>query len=503
MMQLLANRRLRAHAALAAALLGACTPPPAVAPAPVRTPAAVLAAALDSIFEDTAFAHAQWGVAVRSLDRSDVLYARNAGKLFVPASNMKIVTGSAALEALGPAYRFRTRVEAHGRVAGGVLDGDLVVRGGGDPSISARFQNGDATAVFRAWADSLRAHGVTRITGRVIGDDDVFDDVALGRGWAWDDADADYSAEISGLELNEGAITVRVSPGAEPDGQVRVQLSPATGYAIIDQSRVRTAARGTATRIDVTREPLELGLRISGQIAADTPFVEEGIAVHNPTLYFVTVLRETLARSGIRVDGAPVDADDVPPAEPAAYSLPLFTHVSPPLAEILPGFLKPSQNQIGEMLLKTLGRELRGEGSARAGGAVVDSLHRLWGVPPRELSQADGSGLSRYDLVAPDLLAGILTHMTHSSNWQTWYAALPIAGVDGTLAARMQGTPLQANVHAKTGTLSGVRSLSGYLTTAAGERIVFSTMVNNHTLSARDADRLAEAALLRIYTFRR
>jgi D-alanyl-D-alanine carboxypeptidase/D-alanyl-D-alanine-endopeptidase (penicillin-binding protein 4) len=211
------------------------------------------------------------------------------------------------------------------------------------------------------------------------------------------------------------------------------------------------------------------------------------------------VLRETLIASGIRVDGAAVDQDELAqPIQPVNRDT-LFVQTSAPLREILPGFFKPSQNQVGELLLKTMGRSLRGEGSAQAGIAVVDSVMRGWGLPPRKLSQADGSGLSRYNLVAPQFLIGILRHMRQSPNWQTFYDALPVAGVDGTLRSRMQGTPLQGNVHAKTGTVSNVRSLSGYMTTAGGEPIVFSILVNHHTLTSRDADRLAEAALMRVY----
>src|SRR5690606_16003269 len=135
------------------------------------------------------------------------------------------------------------------------------------------------------------------------------------------------------------------------------------------------------------------------------------------------------------------------------------------LREILPAMLKPSQNGIAETLLRTLGRELRGEGSGAAGAAVADSLFRLWGLDPAPMRFADGSGLSRYDLVSPELLVGVLSHMRRSPNWELWYAALPVAGVDGTLADRMREPPLRGNVHAKTGTLSGVRALSGYLTT--------------------------------------
>jgi serine-type D-Ala-D-Ala carboxypeptidase/endopeptidase (penicillin-binding protein 4) len=483
--------------ALAACASGAAAPSPSPsAPAPARP---TIAAELEAVFNDTMCAGAFWGVDVRSQATGEVLYQRNPGKMLVPASNMKLVTAAAALEGLGPDYRYRTAVAATGPIANGELRGDLIVVGSGDPSISAQF-GGDTRAVFRAWADSLRARGVTRVTGRVVGDDNAFDDVPLGAGWSWDDVNDYYSAEISALELNEGIIGVRVRPGASPGAPAIVTLDPPTAYVPV-RSTVRTGAPGSAPRIDAVREPLGPGIVVSGQLASDTTAVTTEVAVRNNTAYFATVLRETLVAAGIAVRGEAVDVDSIPPV--LARTDTLFIHRSPPMPEILAAFMKPSQNQIGEMLLKTLGRELRGTGTARAGIEVVDSLGRTWDLPRRRLSQADGSGLSRYNLVAPEFLIALLRHMERSPNRDVFVASLPVAGVDGTLANRMRGTPLQGNVRAKTGTVSNVRALSGYMTTAAGEPIVFSIIVNHHTLTSRDADRLAETALLRIHAMPR
>ncbi|HEX8906562.1 MAG TPA: D-alanyl-D-alanine carboxypeptidase/D-alanyl-D-alanine-endopeptidase, partial [Longimicrobiaceae bacterium] len=489
---------------LIAPALASCAMVPAAAPAPAPAPpsaSTAFAAALDSIFGDTTFAGANWGVVVKSLETGETLYDRNGGKMFVPASNMKLVTGSTALETLGPDFRFRTAVAAAGRVADGELRGDLVVVGSGDPTIAADFHGGDARAVFRAWADSLRAHGVRSITGRIIGDDDVFDDVPYGRGWAWDDMNDDYSAEIGGLEFNLGVIGVGITRGASAGAAPAVTLDPPTAYVPV-RNRAATVP-GAVEQIEVAREDAGPGIVVSGQIPADTQSVRTLVAVRNNTAYFATVLRETLIASGIAVGGAAVDQDELAPSARPASRETLFTQTSPPLSEILRGFLKPSQNQVGELLLKTEGRVLRGQGTARAGIAAVDSATRAWGLPPRRLAQADGSGLSRYNLVAPWFLIGILEHMRRSPNFDVFYSALPVAGVDGTLANRMKNTPLQGNVHAKTGTVSNVRSLSGYVTTAAGEPMVFSMIVNHHTVTSRDADRLAEAALMRLYNLPR
>lgn len=492
--------RFRRSAVLLLAALAACAPARTVtSPSPaasVAPAAAPISAALDSIFDDTLFANAHWGVLVRSMETGETVYARNAGRMFVPASNMKIVTAAAALEALGPDYRYRTTVAATGPVRDGVLNGDLLVVGGGDPTISERF-HGDVRTVFRAWADSLRAHGVTRVTGAVIGNDDVFDDLPLGRGWAWDDAGDSYSAEIGGLELNEGFVTVRVAP-VPGQRAAAVTTRPVSDEWVPVLGTVWMGPADSVARVRVGRADTLSGVLVSGTLLTDTTVVEEEVAVRNNTRFFASVLRQALLEAGIGIGGASLDADDDPARGKPARPTVLFTHTSPPMREILVGFMKPSQNQIGEMLLKTLGREHRGTGSAAAGAAVVDSLARAWGMPPRLLSQADGSGLSRYNLVAPAFLVALLEREARSPHAAVFYDALPVAGRDGTLAGRMRGTPAEGNVHAKTGTLSGVRSLSGYFTTAAGERMAFSMIANHHTVTSRDVDRVAEAALLRL-----
>jgi D-alanyl-D-alanine carboxypeptidase/D-alanyl-D-alanine-endopeptidase (penicillin-binding protein 4) len=489
-------------APLLLALAAACTPavhqPVAPVPAPTPAPAdprAGIAAALDSIFSDTALAHAHWGVLVRSLDRGETLYARNAGRMFVPASNMKIVTAAAALEALGHDYRYVTRVAASGEVRDGVLRGDLLVIGGGDPTISERF-HGDVRTVFRAWADSLRAHGVRRITGAVIGNDDVFDDRALGRGWAWDDVEDSYSAEVSGLQLNEGFVTVTVAP-VPGQRAAAVTTRPVSDEWVPVAGNVWMGAAAAAPEVTIGRADSLGAVVVSGTLPADTS-VEQEVSVRNNTRFFAAVLRQALLEAGIGVGGQSLDADDDPArGKPQRHTV-LFTHTSPPMREILAAFLKPSQNQIGEILLKTLGVELRGMGTAGAGVTAIDSMVASWGLPRRLLSQADGSGLSRYNLVAPAFLVALLERESRGPRAQVFADALPVGGRDGTLRTRMRGTPLESNVRAKTGTLSGVRSLSGYVTTGLGERLVFSMMVNHHTLSARDADRVAEAALMRL-----
>ncbi|HET7275309.1 MAG TPA: D-alanyl-D-alanine carboxypeptidase/D-alanyl-D-alanine-endopeptidase [Longimicrobiaceae bacterium] len=463
---------------------------PRTAPAPEPG----LANALDSIFDDSTFVHGHWGVEIRSLQDDEVIYERNSNKVFLPASNMKLITGAIALETLGPDYTYTTTVEAAGPIENGVLQGDLVVRGTGDPTFSIRLA-GDPRDIFRAWADSLRVHGITRVAGGIVGIDDAFEDPSLGSGWSWDDLESSYAAGVTGLQFSEAVVDIEVIPGSRVGDPGIIILNPPTQYVQVLNETVTTSA-GTPGRIDVDRDAVGPGITISGTVPIGASYIDDAVAIRNPTAFFVSAMREVLRESGIIVEGQAVDADDWPiPLATLHMAVPLFTHRSIPLSEILPAMLKPSQNWIAETLLRTVGLELRGEGSADAGAAVVDSVFANWGLQVGELRMADGSGLSRYNLVSPDLLTGLLEHMTGSANWDLWYSALPIGGLDGTLASRMEGTPAEGNVHAKTGTLSGVRALSGYVTTAAGERMVFSMLLNHHLHSARDVDAVTDAAL--------
>jgi D-alanyl-D-alanine carboxypeptidase/D-alanyl-D-alanine-endopeptidase (penicillin-binding protein 4) len=482
---------------LALSLGGCATLAPGSGPGASTGPDARLSLALDSIFADTALAHAHIGIEVRDARTGETLYERNSDRLFVPASNLKLITAAAALEGLGPDFVFRTEIATAGTIRDGVLHGNLVVRGAGDPTLSERFYD-DPRDVFRTWADSLRTHGITRIAGSIVGVDSAFPDAGLGAGWSWDDLDTYYAAEYGALQYNEGAIRVEVFPGRETGAPAVVVLHPATQYVQI-ANRTVTGPPGSETAISFGREEVGPGFVISGGIAADTTSIGRDVAVRYPTLFFLTGLREALRDAGIVVEGPAMDADELPLDDlTVRRALLLFTHVSLPLREILPGMMKPSQNWIAETLLLTVGRELRGEGTARAGTIAIDSMMAAWGLDEAELNMADGSGLSRYNLVSPDLIADLLGSMQTSAHSDVWLASLPVGGEDGTLERRMREPPLLRNVRAKTGSLSGVRALSGYLDTASGARIIFSTVVNNHARTAATVDRMVEAALARI-----
>lgn len=457
---------------LAAALVLA-----AAAPAAAREPSpAALKRAIDAVVDRAAWGAASWGIEVRDLRGGRVLYARNAGKSLRPASTMKLVTTAAVLDALGPDERLRTTVETAARTDSfGRVLGDVYLVGRGDANLSGRFTDGRITAAFEELADGLRASGVRRIEGRLIGHEGYFSGDRRGEDWSWEDLVWWYGAEVSALSFNDNSADLTVLPGERVGDPVRVERAPVSAYYSVVSTAV-TSAAGTAPALVLTRAPGSSVLRISGtHPLAAAPWTGSA-ALEDPARYAATVFAEVLAGRGITVAG---------PVETAQSPLPtglrvLAAHDGPPLVEALKAVNKPSQNLHAETVLRLLGARRRGVGTADAGHeAVVEFLRRM-GVDAKDWSLQDGSGLSRSDLLTPHELASLLVAMDRHPHAAAFRATLPVAGVDGTLKNRMRGTAAEGRLLAKTGTLRHVNALAGYVTTRGGSRLAFSIAVNNH-----------------------
>jgi D-alanyl-D-alanine carboxypeptidase/D-alanyl-D-alanine-endopeptidase (penicillin-binding protein 4) len=451
---------------------------------------------LNRIFDDPVVARALVGVRVESLARPGVVYERNPSSLVMPASNMKLFTLAAAAERLGWDFKFETRLETAGTIADGVLTGDLVVVGGGDPSIAS--QDFGPSPLFGEWASALAQAGIRRVEGRIIGDDHVFDQATLGAGWAWDYLADGYAAPVGGLSYNENEAVVRIWPGEAPGDPVRVELSP-PGHLLGVANAIKTGDAKAETTIAFARLPGSARLTISGTVPAGAKVITRTAAVDNPTRFFVEGLRLALADRGIRVTGGASDLDDVADPPPVSGRRLIARRESLPLSALSGYWLKVSQNFYAETLFKTLGRAPGQPGSAEGGRRAVRDVLTAWGIPPDSYVMYDGSGLSRYNYVTA---AGIVTLLRHVWEDQRlrgpFVAAMPVAGHDGTLSSRMKNTVLDANVEAKTGTISNVRSLSGFLETAAHEKLVFSMIVNHFTADSVQVDAVVEKALVRL-----
>ncbi|OZM74666.1 D-alanyl-D-alanine carboxypeptidase/D-alanyl-D-alanine-endopeptidase [Amycolatopsis antarctica] len=428
---------------------------------------------IDAILADPALTGADIGLVVRRAADGEVLYDRQSDRRRQPASNGKLLTAAAALETLGPEHRFRTTVETAGTRSDGVLSGDLFLRGGGDPTMLAADYDGLAAQVADA--------GIRTVTGELVADDTYFDDVRLGLGWAWDDEPYYYNPQTSALtiapdrDFDAGSIIVRVRPGTD-GAPATVETEPPTGYVTLVNEATTTAEGGTP-EITVDRAHGGNTVTVSGSIPAGADPVEEYIAVWEPTGLAASVFRERLAAHGVEVV-----RDTVGRATPGSATV-LAEHRSMPVAELLTPFLKLSNNSHAEALVKTAGRESGGEGSWQSGlDAMAKTLPAL-GIDPAMTSIVDGSGLSRMDQLTPSQLASLLLAARGEPWFDRFQAALPVAGaadrlVGGTLRSRMVGTPAEGKVRAKTGSYTGVSSLSGYVTAAGGEELVFSLVAN-------------------------
>jgi D-alanyl-D-alanine carboxypeptidase/D-alanyl-D-alanine-endopeptidase (penicillin-binding protein 4) len=438
-------------------------------------------------------ARSHWSILVKSLDRGDVVFEENARKLVMPASNMKVFTMAAAAARLGWDYRFDTTLESGAPIINGILAGDLIVRGNGDPSIGSR--GGLDGQAFDDWATQLHAAGISTIDGRIVGDDDAFDDEEIGSGWSWDDLAYSYAAPVGALTFNESLVTIASRPGASVGAAAVLDVTPRTHeFTIVNH--VTTSEAGKPETLDVRRARGSSVLEVTGTVPLNGERVAvTSAAVENPTLFFARSLRSALIARGIQVSGEAVDRDLVAPDDPARLAAGLRVlarHQSPPLAEIGRTFLKVSQNLYGELLVKTLGKTA-GEGSTARGQQVIRDALDGWGVPRDSYVLADGSGLSRTNFVSAEALVGILEHVYGDPEQrERFLQALPVGGKDGTLRNRLKAAWTVGQVHAKTGSIASARALSGYVTTRGGETFVFSIVANNFSLPAWRIERVID-----------
>lgn len=456
---------------------------------------------IDSIFKDSTFAHAHWGVLIKSLKTGETWYERDANRMYIPASNTKLPSGASTLLKLGPDFTYNTKVCINGTVEDSVLTGDLVVIGNGDPTLYTKFHE-DSRNVFFSLADTLKKHGIKKIDGRIIGDDNLFDDNRLGFGWSYTDLDVWYSAEVNALQFNENYVDILITPPAKKDGKIKIEpMLESSYYKIINEIEVRDTGYHS---IEIERPMYSNDIKLKGYVCAGSSEFFITPAIYNATMFYVTALKESLTLKGIEVTGAPTDCDDIDNWQQISDSINIITSFkSPPMKEMLAGMLKRSQNMYAETFVRTLGMVFNEKGTFLNGKKVVEQVLDSIGIKPKTYAYRDGSGLSRYNFFSPAQFVKIQTAMYNSKYKDVWYNSQTIAGVDGTLERRMKGTKAEGNVHGKTGTLMNVRALSGYVTTADGEDVVFSFLVNGHLLSSKDTEKLTDETLRLIAEFKR
>ena len=446
---------------------------------PILSPEEELAHQIDLQIATPELETALVGIMVQSVDTGEILYHHNANTLMMPASNEKIPTSVAALIKLGPDFQYKTLVYATDTIEGGILKGDLIVVGSGDPTFSYRFyKHPDSSFIFQAWADSLRSKGIHAIVGDIIGVDDVFDDESLGYGWTVNNLSYANSAPIGGFMYNENMAQVIIQTDSLGE-YMDIKVIPDLGYLQIETD---LEINPDETEILVDRVPETNRIRILGKIQPGERYIED-VSIHDPTLYFLNGLKWELVLLGINVYGEPIDADSFAVEKKLSEKKLLFTHTSAPFKEILKILMKESQNLYAESMVKLLGHHFGKEGSFEEGAKIVKQTLSRFGLEQDSYSYMDGSGLCRYNYISPAHLVKILRNMYYHRYGEIFRQTLPIAGVDGTIGYRMKRTVAQGKTNAKTGTISNVRCLSGYATTKDGETLVFSTMFNNFLCS--------------------
>jgi D-alanyl-D-alanine carboxypeptidase/D-alanyl-D-alanine-endopeptidase (penicillin-binding protein 4) len=460
--------------------------------------------------------HGFWGIEVESLATGQVLYSQNADKLFTPASNTKLFTTAAALALIGPDYKFRTTVETAGTLDRyGRLNGDLVLVGRGDPNLSGRElpynlktqRNDDAIQALEALADALVQKGVKFVDGDIVGDDSYFAFERYGEGWSQDDLVSSDGAPASALTINDNVIFINVMPAERPGEKAFVSVKPFADYYHLD-NRIVTTPAGTERNFFYNREPGSTVLTLWGNIPLGDAGINESFAIDDPAEFAAGLFRQLLEKRGIVIYGkqsarhtelanlpivsaagaTPSHGGGDGPSDSLKTDQPLIlaSYESKPLLQDVGVVNKISQNLHAEILLRLLGRERgKADGTIESGQEVLKGFLTQAGITSDEYVFYDGSGMSRQNLVSPHAIVQLLRYSSTQPWGAAYRATLPVSGVDGTLSDRFSSTRMQNRVTAKTGSLGGVRALSGFATTDAGQVVVFSILSNNFNIPGK------------------
>lgn len=456
-----------------------------------------------------------WGIEAVSLSTGKTLYAQNSTKLFTPASNAKLFTTAAAFSLIGPDYRFRTTVETNGTLdTHGRLTGDLTLVGRGDPNLSGRElpydlhteRNEHPIQVLKQLADTLVQKGVKYVDGDIVADDSYYAFERYGEGWSQDDLVWSDGAPVSALTINDNVVFLNIQPADRSGEKAFVGILPVADYYHID-NRILTTPAGTERKIFINREPGSTSVTLWGNIPIGDPGASEGIAIEDPAQFAAGLFRQLLEARGIVIYGkqrtrhtelANLNTFTVVASASASggggareienQPLVLASYESQPLMEDLTVINKVSQNLHAELLLRLLGREKGTAGTIESGLEVERGFLNRADIPENQYAFYDGSGLSREDLVTPDAIVQLLRYAALQPWGKMFQETLPVGGVDGSLAHRFSDLDPRAHVFAKTGSLTGVKTLSGYITTVSGEQIAFSILTNNLNLPANQVD---------------
>jgi D-alanyl-D-alanine carboxypeptidase/D-alanyl-D-alanine-endopeptidase (penicillin-binding protein 4) len=455
--------------------------------------AAKFAASAESLLGTPPTSKGEWGILIVDAESGETLYEQNADKYFVPASNMKLFTTALALAKLGPEYRFRTTLETRGAISSdGVLNGDLALVGRGDPNLSNRkfpyelkeeFDGPQEKAMVEL-ADALVSKGVKEISGDVIADDSYFPRERYPNGWEIDDMVWEYGAAVSAIVVDDNTAALTLTPGEQAGNPVQAAVTPATPDFTVE-NEVMTSAADVKSDLTLTREPGANLVVVKGTLPAKSTPRKLVLAIEEPAQHAAVLLKRMLVDRGIRVGG--VARAQHLRTESSGEPVVLAEHLSVPLGDAVKLINKISQNLHTEMLLRTAARQSGPWATTEDMLKVPADFYATAGIEPGDVIQTDASGLSRHDLVTPRAIVTLLGFAQKQPWFGPYYASLPVAGQDGTLEDRMKNTPAAGRIHAKTGSVEHVRTLSGFAETPSGRRLIFSFLSNNQGGKSHEA----------------
>ena len=465
------------------------------------------------ILQAPELANATVGISIQNVESGESFYKINPNTSLIPASTLKLFTTAAALDALGPDFRFTTRLYIQGIIKpSGELDGNIIVRASGDPTMSVFFYK-DPLIIMDNIALALDSIGVKSIKGNIIIDYSYFDNQEYGPGWAIDDITFPYSAPVSAISFYDNKVDVSIKPALKVGDVARLTQSPENHFVRI-VNNVITAEPGSPTIIYSEKDQRSSVIDIHGAISnpsmddkasgkiADKQYTL-GVAVDNPSQYFLHLLRMRLEKMGIRIRGTLLDNEHLD--DPIDYmGLQVFySIVSPPLADIIKVINKHSHNLAAEMLFKTIAKENTGEGSYEKAAEYMRKFIARMGIMPENCSIVDGSGLSRLNLMSAQQQTTLLSTIYRSSMRDSFYASLAVPGEKGTLSNRLTKSLAEKHVHAKTGSMNNVSCLSGYITTRDNEVLACSIMINGFTVPDSIIQNIQDIICMRLASFSR
>lgn len=438
-----------------------------------------------------------WSVIVRD-STGKILEGYNFDKLVRPASNLKLLTSAAILDELGPDFTYKTYMYGFGNQRGNTWYGDIIIRGAGDPSISGDFYNEDRFHVFDKFYSALDSLGIQRINGNLIGNDSYFDEQPYPKGWSWEDLSFYYGVEISALSFNNNAVDLTVLADDQIGDTPDIQWFPFdTDYVNFVNEQVITPPNS---------EYDEFYRRILGTntilLRSKVPqnYVEkESLSVLNASLYFMDTFKKYLEDGGITLSGRIILDDQSHEWDSGQYKV-LGMHESYPLGDLIRNINKDSDNFYSEMILKTMAaEEFQLQGSTELGIQLVENYAASVGMDTTKIEMSDASGMSPSTLITVEDLSSLLVRMQKEEYFDVYRNSLSTAGIDGSLQHRFKGTPIRGKIHGKTGYVSGVRALSGYMESATGRPLIFCVITNNYTEKTSYIDLVQESILQQIY----